>query len=57
MNNFFITQAIAILLELLKNVIPADGSSRKKWKKALAKVFKEIGKVYAGDEEFQNLIK
>jgi hypothetical protein len=55
MQDFYINMGISVLLELVKSKIPSDNFSKKKWKKALAKVFREIGRVYANDPEFQEL--
>jgi hypothetical protein len=53
METILINLALNTLLTLLQITIPADGSSKKKWKKAILKVFKEIAKIYKDDPDFK----
>ena len=53
MDVLLINLALSTLLTLLQITIPADGSSKKKWKKAILKVFREIAKIYKDDPDFQ----
>ena len=57
MKSFLISMGLRVLLELVKTKIPADGSSKKMWKKDLAELFREIGKAYKDDAEFQDLTR
>ncbi len=53
MNDFYISMAISTVIGLLTHLVPADGSSKKKWKKAMLKVFKTIGEAYKDDADFK----
>lgn len=55
MNDFLINMAITTLITLLRSLINDD--SKKKWKKPILKVFKEIAKQYGNDPDFQAEMK
>ena len=46
MESFYIQMGISAVLGLLTHLIPADGSSKKKWKSAMLKMFKAIAAAY-----------
>ncbi|CAN5402373.1 hypothetical protein BH10ACI1_BH10ACI1_25380 [soil metagenome] len=52
MNDFIVNMAISTLITLLKSLVNDD--SKKKWKKPLLKVFKEISKQYGDDPDFKS---
>lgn len=53
MQDFYINMAISGVIALLTHAIPADGSTKKKWKKGILKVFKAIAVAYQDDKDFQ----
>lgn len=55
MNDFYIQMAISTVIAFLTHLIPADGSSKKKWKKAMLKVFNTISAAYKDDADFQTM--
>jgi hypothetical protein len=52
----YVNMALSVLLELLKTTIPKNLTSKKKWKKALLKVFQKIAEAYKDDEEFKSAV-
>ncbi len=55
MNDFLVNMAITTLITLLRSLINDD--SKKKWKKPILKVFKEIAKQYGDDPDFKDAVK
>jgi hypothetical protein len=51
MNDILVNMAISTLITLLRSLINDD--SKKKWKKPILKVFKEIAKAYGDDPDFK----
>lgn len=49
MNDFLITMAVSVLIELAR-----DPKGRGKWRKALLKVFTVIATAFRSDAEFQH---
>jgi|GraSoiStandDraft_24_1057298.scaffolds.fasta_scaffold228323_2 hypothetical protein len=54
MNEFLVNMAISTMITLLKSLVNDD--SKKKWKKPILKVFKEISKQYGDDPDFKNAV-
>lgn len=57
MNEILIDLGISALITLLRKKIPADGSSKKDYKRVMLKVFKSIAEAYKDDEDFRSAIK
>ena len=55
MNDILINMAISTLITLLRSLINSD--SKKKWKKPILKVFKEIAAQYGNDPDFKAEMK
>jgi len=55
MNEFLINMAISTMITLLRSLINSD--SKKKWKKPILKILKEIAKVYGDDPDFESAVK
>ena len=55
MNDFLVNMAISTMITLLRSLI--NDESKKKWKKPILKVFKEISKQYGEDPDFKAAMK
>lgn len=53
MENILIDLGISALITVLREKIPSNAATKKKYKKVLLKIFKAIAVAYADDDEFK----
>ncbi len=54
MESILIDMGISYFITLLRDKIPADSTSKNKYKKVVLKVFKAIAAAYKDDPDFQS---